>query len=59
MDLFEDSDGDVAWDQWIRNAFKSALLQVDISAADFRKLNIQKRGVEFQFGFRHLAHFNG
>jgi len=41
--LFEATDRDMSWNQWIGNTFEQALLQVNIGAANFRELDCEQR----------------
>src|SRR5262249_3317233 len=53
------ADRDMAWNQWIRNLGEAALLQINISTADFRTLNFQQRRILLEFGSTHVAQFDG
>jgi hypothetical protein len=49
----------VAWNQRIRHACEPALLNVNVSAANFGEFHFQKRGVGLELRFRDFADFHG
>jgi hypothetical protein len=52
------SDRDVSGNQRVRHTRETALLQVNIRAANFRDFDFKERGVWFEIGFAHFTNFD-
>ena len=48
----------MTWNQWIGHAREPALLQMNVSAANFGEFYLEKRRVELEFRLRDFAYFN-
>lgn len=56
--LAQAADRDMTGNEWIGNALQAPLLQVNVGAANFRKLDFKQSRVLFEFGLRNFAQFD-